>query len=99
MKVVILCGGKGTRLRETTELLPKPLVPIGRMPILWHVMKIYSEQGFKDFVLCLGYKGEMIKDYFLNSELMSNDFTLNLRSKDNRVTYHEKAPLEDWRIT
>jgi len=64
MKVVILCGGKGTRLREETEFKPKPLVEIGGVPILIHIMKIYASQGFKDFVLCLGYKGEQIKKYF-----------------------------------
>jgi len=65
-KVVILCGGKGTRLREETEFRPKPMVPIGDRPILWHIMKIYAAHGFKDFVLCLGYKGEMIKEFFRN---------------------------------
>jgi glucose-1-phosphate cytidylyltransferase len=64
MQVVILCGGKGTRMGSSTEGLPKPLIPIGEKPVLWHVMKIYSTQGFKDFILCLGYKGEKIKDYF-----------------------------------
>ena len=64
MKVVILCGGQGTRLREETEFRPKPMVPIGTKPILWHIMKIYAHYGFKEFVLCLGYKGEMIKEYF-----------------------------------
>ena len=101
-KVVILCGGKGTRLRdlrEETEFSPKPLVPIGPMPVLWHIMKTYSHYGFKDFILCLGYKGEMIKDYFLNFEEMTNDFTLDLRSKNKRVVYHKKESLENWRIT
>ena len=64
MKTVILCGGEGTRLKELTEGIPKPLVEIGGKPILWHIMKIYSSFGFNDFVLCLGYKGEMIEDYF-----------------------------------
>jgi glucose-1-phosphate cytidylyltransferase len=64
MKVVILCGGQGTRLREETEYKPKPMVEIGSHPILWHIMKIYSTYGFNEFVLCLGYKGEIIKDYF-----------------------------------
>lgn len=99
MKVVILCGGMGTRMREETEFKPKPLVPIGRMPVLWHIMKIYSHYGFKDFILCLGYKGEMIKEYFLNFEEMTNDFTLNLRSKKEKVTHHNKERLEDWNIT
>ncbi len=98
-KVVILCGGKGTRLREVTEFLPKPLVPIGNMPVLWHIMKMYAHYGFKEFVLCLGYKSEMIKDYFLNFEYMTNDFSLNLYSKDKNIVHHRKTPLEDWRIT
>jgi len=80
MKTVILCGGKGRRLDQETEFKPKPLVLIGGKPILWHIMKIYSHQGFKDFILCLGYKGHMIKDFFLNLEEMSNDFVLDLRN-------------------
>ncbi len=82
MKTVILCGGKGTRLKEETEYKPKPLVEIGGKPILWHIMKIYSHQGFKDFILCLGYKGNMIKEYFLNLREMSNDFILDLGNKE-----------------
>jgi len=85
MKAVILCGGKGRRLNESTEFIPKPLVKIGKRPILWHIIKIYAEQGVKEFILCLGYKGEMIKDYFLKSEDMSNDFVLDL--KKNKI-YH-----------
>jgi glucose-1-phosphate cytidylyltransferase len=100
MKAVILCGGKGTRLREETEYRPKPLVQIGGMPILWHIMKIYSHYGIKDFILCLGYRGDMIKDYFLNFEEMANDFTLDLRSSNGgRVIHHNPGGLEDWRIT
>ncbi|MFA5935794.1 MAG: glucose-1-phosphate cytidylyltransferase [Patescibacteria group bacterium] len=100
MKAVILCGGKGTRLREETEHKPKPLVPIGGMPILWHIMKIYSQYGIKDFVLCLGYKGEMIRDYFLNFEEMAHDFTLDLRATNgSRLIHHNQQGLEDWRIT
>ena len=99
MKVVILCGGQGTRLREETEYRPKGLVPVGGMPILWHIMKIYSHYGFKDFILCLGYKGDMIKDYFLKFQELSNDFTLNLRSKQERIIHHRRANLEDWKIT
>ncbi|MEW5897507.1 MAG: sugar phosphate nucleotidyltransferase, partial [Nanoarchaeota archaeon] len=70
-KVVILCGGMGTRLREETEIRPKPLVEVGNKPILWHIMKIYSYYGFNDFILCLGYKGEMIKNYFYNYEMLN----------------------------
>jgi len=85
MKAVILCGGKGRRLNESTEYMPKPLVEVGGKPLLWHIIKIYAYQGVKDFILCLGYKGEMIKDYFLNLEEMSNDFILDLRK--NKI-YH-----------
>ncbi len=96
MKVAILCGGVGTRLKEETEFKPKPLIDIGGIPILWHIMKIYSVQGFKDFILCLGYKGDMIKKYFLNYNLLNNSFTYNLSSKKVRI--HEGKP-EDWNIT
>lgn len=100
MKVIILCGGKGTRLREETEYRPKPLVQIGKMPILWHIMKTYSYYGYKDFILCLGYKGEMIKDYFLDFEELSNDFTLKLRSnQEEKIIHHQPDNLEDWNIT
>lgn len=98
MKVVILCGGKGTRMREETEFKPKPLVEIGGMPILWHIMKIYSSYGFNDFVLCLGYKGNMIKEYFLNFELLANDFTLQMGSGKSKVINHAHT-LENWNIT
>jgi glucose-1-phosphate cytidylyltransferase len=96
--VVILCGGLGTRLREETEYRPKPLVPIGNRPILWHIMKSYAAYGFTDFILALGYKGEMIKDYFLNYDLLNSDFTLELGSKriERLNTAHEEA---DWRVT
>ena len=78
MKVVVLCGGLGTRLREETEFRPKPMVEIGGRPILWHIMKLYAHSGFREFVLCLGYRGNMIKEYFLNYEAMNNDFTICL---------------------
>jgi hypothetical protein len=78
MKTVILCGGKGTRLREETEYRPKPMVPIGNRPILWHIMKRYAQYGHKDFVLCLGYKGDVIKDYFRNYRWNSHDVTVSL---------------------
>ncbi len=98
VRVVILCGGMGTRLREETEYRPKPLVPIGNRPILWHIMKSYAAFGFSDFILALGYKGEMIKDYFLNYDLLNSDFTLELGSKriERLNTAHEEA---DWRVT
>lgn len=78
MKVIILCGGLGTRLREETEFRPKPMVEIGGRPILWHIMKTYAAFGFTDFVLCLGYKGDVIRDYFLNYERRNNDVTVTL---------------------
>lgn len=96
-KVVILCGGMGTRLREETEFKPKPMVQIGGRPILWHIMKIYSHYGFRDFVLCLGHKGEVIKDYFLRHNLMSHDFTISLSNK--KETIHNSVALEKWSIT
>ena len=97
MKVVILCGGLGTRLREETEFKPKPLVEIGGKPILWHIMKIYSAAGFKDFILCLGYKGEMIKNYFLDYSTINNDFTIDFK-KNNLVEVHSTDEI-DWRIS
>lgn len=81
MKVVILCGGAGTRLREETEFRPKPLVDIGGHPIIWHIMKLYAHYDFRDFVLCLGYRGNMIKEYFLNYDAMNNDFTITVGEK------------------
>ncbi|MBU2613738.1 glucose-1-phosphate cytidylyltransferase [Patescibacteria group bacterium] len=98
MKVVILCGGEGTRLREETEKKPKPLLPINGHPILWHIMKIYSHYGFNEFVLCLGYKGYMIKDFFLNYETMTKDFTLQL-ADTSKIEFHEKSREGDWKIT
>jgi glucose-1-phosphate cytidylyltransferase len=96
-KVVILCGGRGTRMQEETEIHPKPLVEIGGRPILWHIMKIYAHYGFSDFILCLGYKGNMIKDYFLNYEIMNSDFTLKLGS--NNIRTYNKSREQNWRIT
>ena len=97
MKVVILCGGLGTRLREETEYKPKPMVEIGGRPILWHIMKIYSTYGFNDFILCLGYKQHIIREYFLNYEYMNNDFTINLSSR-KKAAYHS-THNEDWSVT
>lgn len=90
MQIIILCGGLGTRLREETEFRPKPMVEIGGKPILWHIMKIYSHYGIKDFVLSLGYKGEMIKEYFYNYEILNNDFTIELGNKKN-IEIHSKC--------
>ncbi len=97
-KVVILCGGRGTRLKGETEVRPKPLIEIGGRPILWHIMKTYAHYGFKDFILCLGYKGEMIKEYFLNYEAMNNDFTIQLSEK-NKIDFHSKHLEKDWKVT
>jgi glucose-1-phosphate cytidylyltransferase len=98
LKVVILCGGQGTRLREETEFRPKPMVLIGQRPILWHIMKIYAHHGYRDFVLCLGYRGQMIKEYFLNYEAMNNDFTIHLGSK-TRVDYLDRHDEQDFLVT
>lgn len=97
-KVVILCGGRGTRLREETEFIPKPLVRIGNMPILWHIMKIYSHYGFNDFILCLGYKGDLIKQFFIDFSWMANDFTINLSSNKKNIIYNADNKA-DWNIT
>jgi glucose-1-phosphate cytidylyltransferase len=98
LKTIILCGGQGTRLREETEYRPKPLVDVGGKPILWHIMKIYAHYGFRDFVLCLGYRGQMIKEYFLNYEAMNNDFTVCLGKPDS-IVYHESHPKLDFNVT
>jgi len=96
MKVVILAGGRGTRISEETEVLPKPMIQIGGKPILWHVMKAYSHFGFNDFVICLGYKGYVIKEYFANYFLHSSDLTLDL-STNNIKVHGSKA--EPWKVT
>jgi len=98
MKVIILCGGKGTRLREETEFRPKPMVPIGNRPILWHIMKTYAHHGYKEFILCLGYKGEMIKDYFRNYLWHTCDTTLSL-GRTAAVHFHNRHDEEDWQVT
>ncbi len=99
MKVLVLCGGLGTRLREETEYRPKPMVEVGGRPILWHIMKIYAAHGFREFVMCLGYKGTSIKEYFLNYEAMNNDFTVGLGRK-NVLTFHGDGHAEqDFQVT
>jgi glucose-1-phosphate cytidylyltransferase len=98
MKVIALCGGLGTRLREETEFRPKPLVEIGGRPVLWHIMKLYAHYGFRDFVLCLGYRGNMIKEYFLNYEAMNNDFTICLGQK-SAIQYIGLHKEQDFRVT
>ena len=97
MKAVILCGGQGTRLREETEYKPKPMVEIGGRPILWHIMKSYASYGISEFVLCLGYRGHMIREYFLHYGNMRNDFTIHLGSGE--ITVHNQHDEEDWTIT
>jgi glucose-1-phosphate cytidylyltransferase len=98
MQVVILCGGLGTRLREETEYRPKPMVTIGGRPILWHIMKCYAHHGFRRFILCLGYRGEMIKEYFLSYEAMNNDFTVQL-GKQNSIRFHNEHTEQDFEVT
>jgi len=98
MKVVILCGGLGTRLREETEFRPKPMVRIGPRPILWHIMKLYAYYGFDEFILCLGYKGEVIKEYFYHYELFNTDFTVTLGDHTS-VALHGSHNERGWRVT
>lgn len=98
MKTVILCGGQGTRLREETEYRPKPLVDVGGHPILWHIMKLYAHYGYSDFVCCLGYKANAIKEYFLNYDAMNNDFTVRL-GKDSAVEYHDWHAEQNFSVT
>jgi glucose-1-phosphate cytidylyltransferase len=97
MKVVLFCGGMGMRMREYSEAIPKPMVPIGYRPILWHVMKYYAHYGHKDFILCLGYKADVIKNYFRNyDECVSNDFVLSGGGKSLELL---NSDIDDWRIT
>jgi glucose-1-phosphate cytidylyltransferase len=97
MKVVLFCGGLGTRLREHSDTIPKPLVNVGYRPILWHLMRYYAHFGHKDFILCLGYRGDLVREYFLKySECMSNDFTLS--EGGGKVELHS-SDIHDWRIT
>lgn len=97
MKVVLFCGGLGMRMREYSEAIPKPMVPIGYRPILWHVMKYYAHYGHKDFILCLGYQADVVKSYFLNyNECLSNDFVMSGRNKSVELM---SSDIEDWSIT
>jgi len=98
MKIVILCGGKGTRMREETEFKPKPLVEIGGRPVLWHIMKMFAHHGFHDFCLCLGYKGEMIKRYFLDYEAMNADCTVSL-GQNHAIRYHSSHGEQGFSVT
>lgn len=98
MKTVILCGGQGTRIRDVSNDVPKPMLPIGDKPILWHIMKTYAASGCSDFVLCLGYKANAIKDFFLNYEAFTGDLTLTLGA-DKNVQYHGRHNEDGWQIT
>ena len=98
MAVVILAGGLGTRLREETERVPKPLVEIGEKPMLWHIMKLYGHHGARRFVLCLGYKSWLIKEYFLRYREHMTDVTVSLND-DHRVEFHNHPADEDWLVT
>ena len=97
MKVVLFCGGLGTRLREHSDTIPKPLVNVGIRPLIWHLMRYYAHFGHKDFILCLGYRGDLIREYFINyKEYLSNDFTL---SEGGRRLELHSTDIQDWRIT
>jgi glucose-1-phosphate cytidylyltransferase len=99
MKAAILCGGRGTRLREVSDLIPKPMVQIGAKPILWHIMKIYAAHGINEFVLLLGYKGDVIREFFLNFHLHTTDVSIDLSRMDaGRLTFHG-MPSEPWKVT
>jgi len=97
MKVVILCGGRGTRIRDVAEDIPKPMIPIGSYPILWHIMKTYAHYGFHEFIVCLGYKAGLIKEYFYNYEVLSNDVTIELGTKN--IEIHSNHSEKGWKIT
>ncbi len=98
LPLMILCGGKGTRLRDVTELLPKPMVPIGEQPIVWHIMKYYASFGVRRFILCLGYKREEFIDYFMNYRARNCDCTIDL-AQSGKITYHQPCGAEDWSVT
>jgi glucose-1-phosphate cytidylyltransferase len=98
MKVAILCGGRGTRIREVSELLPKPMVPIGDRPILWHIMKIYAAHGINEFILLLGYKGHSIREFFLNFGAYTADVTLDLSGGQQKIQVHSTTS-EPWKVT
>jgi glucose-1-phosphate cytidylyltransferase len=98
MKAIILCGGRGTRIRNASEVLPKPMLPIGGRPILWHIMKIYSQYGVNEFVICLGYKGWKIKEFFLYYKSMLSDFTVTLGEHDS-IEFHNEPEEMKWKVT
>lgn len=97
MKVVILAGGYGSRLGNHTQTLPKPMIRVGDRPLLWHIMKIYAHYGFNDFVISLGYKADVVKEYFLNFEYYANDITLDLSSR--KIMVHRREQSETWKVT
>jgi len=99
MKVIILCGGIGYRLKEETEFKPKPLVNIGGKPILWHIMKIYAHYGYNEFILALGYRGNQIKDYFLNQKYFANDFVLNTKTGYSKIFKNNSKVVDNFKIT
>ncbi len=99
MKVIILCGGVGTRLKEETEFKPKPMVLVGGKPLLWHIMKIYSHFGFNEFVLALGYKANEIKDFFLNQKAFTSDFNLETKTHKSRFFLESRESVDDFNIT
>ena len=98
MKAVILAAGKGTRIRDVAEDIPKPMIQIGGRPILWHIMKGFAHHGFTEFILCLGHKSWVIKEYFLNYALAQSDLTVCLGAMD-RIQFHRRAALENWTVT
>lgn len=97
--VVIFCGGQGSRMKEETEFRPKPMVSLGGKPILWHIMKTYAHYGFNDFIIALGYKGDYIKDYFLNEEYLSNDFSINTKTGEKKLYKERNTKQDDFNIT
>ncbi len=99
MKVIILCGGIGTRLKEETEFKPKPMVYVGNKPIIWHIMKIYAHYGYNEFILALGYKADYIKDFFLNQKAFTSDFTLDTENYETEFYLHKREGPENFKIT
>ena len=98
MKSIILCGGQGTRIRGVEDSVPKPMIPIGQLPILWHIMKSYAAAGHQEFVLCLGYKSHVIKEFFINYDAFTADFTISL-GRRKEIEFHSDVPESNWRVT
>lgn len=99
MKIIILCGGIGTRLKEETEFKPKPMVYVGNKPIIWHIMKIYSSYGFNEFILALGYKADYIKDFFLHQKIFTTDLTLETKTHKTKFYFKSRTEVDDFKIT